>query len=67
MLRIENMLKSVGSLSIRGVHIADFFTPVALAAFCGLIGTALLVRHRIYATVAEESATLGKEVLKQNR
>jgi len=62
-LRIEQMLKRLGNLYIRGVQV---FSPTLLAALLAGLGVILVVRHRIYATVAEESASLGKEVLKQN-
>jgi hypothetical protein len=58
------MLKSVGNLRIRGVQIFSRGVVVVLVI---LLVSTVVVRHRIYATVAEESATLGKEVLKQNR
>jgi len=58
-MKVRNALRYTSGLTVRGVPLGS---PLALAVLGSVLTVAYFTRRSIYSTVAEESATLGKEV-----
>jgi len=58
-LKVRNALRYTSALTVRGIPLGS---PLALAVLGSVLTLAYFTRRSIYSTVAEESATLGKEV-----